>query len=331
MPAYHCGAEVDAVLSTGASVALYRVGRDMRIDVRDLRDRISERTRVVYVIHYFGWPQELGELSRLCRDRGIRLLEDCALALFSRCGTRNPEAVSDASVFSFSKTLAVTDGGAAVWHTLHEAPADLCGPGTCAVLRRMLPLIKRTTLRRMSRMGLPGILLGAGGRTGSHAAQGPQDEMPQNYYFTDSVRGVSLSRCARGSAHRTDRDQIIARRRRNFLRLLDRLLATGAALPLQSLPDGVCPLAMPITVENRNEVIRSLTGSGVEAIPWWAGGHRSLGLQGFPEAKLLKEQVVALPVHQQLTDADIDFVADAADAALGQLGRADAGPVLSVG
>jgi perosamine synthetase len=327
MPAYHCGTEVDAVMSTGASVVLYRVGLDLRIDEPDLCNRITGRTRVVYVIHYFGWPQELARLSARCRGAGIRLLEDCALALFSDCGTREAVALSDASVFSLSKTLSVTDGGAAVWRTEHETLPPLRREGSAAVTRRSLPLIRRSTLRRLSRMGLPGITRVLGRRPASQRS----DEMPRSYYFTDSVRGVSMSRCARGSTRRAHRDLIGLTRRRNFLRLLDRLNRAGLTGPLKSLPEGVCPLTMPILVEDRDAAVRALSSRGIEVIPWWAGGHRSVQLQEFPEAKFLKEHVIALPVHQQLTEADIDFIAEAAEAVLGGMGREESRPILAAG
>ena len=41
------------------------------------------RARVLFVIHYFGWPQPVKELLALCEAQGMVLVEDCALSLLS--------------------------------------------------------------------------------------------------------------------------------------------------------------------------------------------------------------------------------------------------------
>jgi dTDP-4-amino-4,6-dideoxygalactose transaminase len=47
---------------------------------------------------------------------------------------------------------------------------------------------------------------------------------------------------------------------------------------------------------------------GIVAVQWWAGFHREFDWAGFPEAKYLKEHVLAIPVHQQLTKQNIDHI-----------------------
>jgi len=311
MPSYHCGAEVDAVLSTGASVALYRVDRELRIDEHDVNSRITGRTRVLYVVHYFGWPQELERLAAMCRRDGIKLLEDCALSLFSK-PAHGPRlgAVGDASVYSFPKTLPVPDGGAAVWRHGDVPPMADRRPSTRSVLRRSLPLVKRCGLRQLGRIGLASATqqLERWRRPVNQTDDG-QSAMPESYYFEESLRGASMSRCTRGSLRGTNGSETRRIRRRNFERLLGLLAERGIAGPLRSLPDGVCPLAMPIFADCRDEAVRELQLRGIEAIPWWAGSHRSIGLREFPESQFLKDHIIALPVHQQLTDGDIDYVA----------------------
>src|SRR5262249_36613595 len=83
MPSYHCGVEVDAVLSTGATVVLYRVDGRLDVDVEHVALSISERTRAVYAIRSFDGARQLADLRALCRLHGIPLIEDCALALFA--------------------------------------------------------------------------------------------------------------------------------------------------------------------------------------------------------------------------------------------------------
>ena len=111
MPAYNCGTEVDPFLVHGCKVVLYRVDEKTRIDVPDIMRRRTRQTKVVYVTHFFGWPQDLEELARWCQAEQLRLVEDCALALFSS-GPDGPLGLrGDAAIYSLGKSLPVPAGG----------------------------------------------------------------------------------------------------------------------------------------------------------------------------------------------------------------------------
>ena len=84
VPAYNCGTEVDPLIKAKVTPVLYRVDREARIDIEDIRRRTTHRTRAIFVIHYFGWPQPVGELARWCHEKGIRPNEDCAQSLFAK-------------------------------------------------------------------------------------------------------------------------------------------------------------------------------------------------------------------------------------------------------
>jgi len=144
-PAYNCGSEISPLLNSGASVILYRVDKKGRLDLTDLRERISQKTRAIYVTHYFGFPQPLVEIKKLCDEKHIYLIEDCALSLFSCDGKTKLGSVGDISVYNFPKTLPVPDGGALVINNPDLAMNNWRSqrPPILGVLRNMLPLIKQ--------------------------------------------------------------------------------------------------------------------------------------------------------------------------------------------
>ena len=113
MPGYHHGVEVEAARAAGATVEYYRVDRDLRLVVEDVLARARQPdTRVIYVTHYAGFAQPLEPLLALCRERGLKLIEDCALALLSSDAGGVPlGARGDAAVFCLYKTLPVPHGG----------------------------------------------------------------------------------------------------------------------------------------------------------------------------------------------------------------------------
>ncbi|MFO0768789.1 MAG: DegT/DnrJ/EryC1/StrS family aminotransferase [Nitrospiraceae bacterium] len=68
----------------------------------------------MYVIHYYG-ILDLTEILALCRrHRLAALIEDCAMALYSRREGRPVGGDGDVAVFSLWKSVAMPFGGALV-------------------------------------------------------------------------------------------------------------------------------------------------------------------------------------------------------------------------
>ena len=74
------------------------------------------------------------------------------------------------------------------------------------------------------------------------------------------------------------------------------------------MPDGVCPLLIPLVVSDASKWIAGLSEKGVKATGWWKGFNQKLSWDNFPEAKNLKHTLMVLPVHQYLKDEDIDYM-----------------------
>ncbi len=318
-PAYHCGTEIDALLAAGCEVVLYRTGARGEIDVEDAAERGGERVRAMYVIHYFGWPQDLAKARDLCASRGWSLIEDCALSLFSEHENGSPTGLTgDVSVFSLTKTLAVADGGAlslreglgradggGAWKS---APSERVGKEAARMVRRAWG---RWSLEHVGARWTPSVLVRtkSGGR-GRHAAS-DAEVMPSAYFFdAGKDGGRAASRVTLGLLRGVDREDVRAARRRNYGALGRALGELGTMRPLfDELPARVCPLVFPLVAKDRDGVLGRLEGSGVSAIAWWSGGHPRMDLAAFPEARALKRSVVALPVHQGLDERDMAYIA----------------------
>jgi dTDP-4-amino-4,6-dideoxygalactose transaminase len=316
-PAYNCGSEIDPFVHAGLRVVLYRVNRDARIDTEDIRHRTTDRTRVVYVTHYFGWAQDLSDLSSWCQKRGLLLVEDCALSLFSN-GPEGPLGLQgDAAVFSLRKGLPVPDGGAL---TLRKPPPESLSrrvpPPWTTTTRAMLPLFKRRYLRTTEHLGLYSWF-----RIGLEHLRQPlptcqeqhhvMPEMPTQYYFRDTTAHWGLSKITAGLLRAIDPRFVRDRRRENYLRLRDDLDGILSLEFLYSdLPDGVCPLSMPVLVTaHRSLLVAELNRCGIAAFPFWEGYHRGLSWDDFPEARYLKDHLLALPVNEALDHRHMAFIA----------------------
>jgi hypothetical protein len=106
--------------------------------------------------------------------------------------------------------------------------------------------------------------------------------------------------------------EIREKRRLNYALLLKRILRIpGLKVLYPELPAGVCPLCLPILVPKAVELAHRLYVQSVPAIAWWSGYHPFFpeGAE-FAEARYLKDNLVALPVHQQLDHAAVEFIGD---------------------
>lgn len=304
-PAYHCGSELDALRAAGAEVELYAISERLHVDAADFERRLGEDVAGALVIHYFGWPQpETARLAALCRDAGGALLEDCAHALFSRHGAAWPGTQGDVATFSLTKTLDVPDGGVLIARMpLDEPPMAPADQSLVAGWRR--------ARRRQSLMDkTPGPLVDPIVAARRARRAGSADDlrwMPGSYRFDPAFRDAAMTAASIEIAGGVDPAAVIRLHRSRFERCSDALFdLPGAALLFEGLPAGVCPLVFPLLVEERDKAYFALQRAGVDVIPWWAGRHPDIDIEGFEHAARLKSSVLAVPLSERVSDLRFD-------------------------
>jgi len=84
------------------------------VDPRSIREKLTEKTRAILVVHWAGTPCDLDEIHAIAAERGIPVIEDAAHALGATYKGQPIGAVSDYTCFSFQAIKHVTtgDGGA---------------------------------------------------------------------------------------------------------------------------------------------------------------------------------------------------------------------------
>jgi dTDP-4-amino-4,6-dideoxygalactose transaminase len=75
------------------------------------------------------------------------------------------------------------------------------------------------------------------------------------------------------------------------------------------LKSGVSPLFYPVALADKAGAMARLLARGVETVDFWRIRHPSLPAGLFPEVDELRETVLELPVHQDLSPADAEHVA----------------------
>jgi dTDP-4-amino-4,6-dideoxygalactose transaminase len=84
---------------------------------------VTPRTRAIVPTHFAGLPCDMDALLALAKDRGLRVVEDAALAIGSRWKGKPIGAFGDIATFSFhpNKNMTTIEGGAAVFASADEA------------------------------------------------------------------------------------------------------------------------------------------------------------------------------------------------------------------
>jgi len=309
VPDYHMGNEIRAIRAAGAEVKLYSIGRDGRPDLDELSRRAAEAD-VLFTIHYAGWSQPIADLRKLCDDRGLVLVEDCAVALFSETGGRPLGSFGDYAVFCLYKTLPVVDGGLLVQNRdpcpeLDRLPlrpigrvfelgqaAELCLErfrGGAPRLGAALSTVKRGVGRLLNAFHVKRVPVGDIGFDTAHA-------------------NFAMSTWSEHLLVRLDCATIRRQRRKNFTMLAEQLAASGI-VPWLDLQSGVCPLFFPLLVKDKPAAARALRNCGVMATELWNEGDPLSADHEGPAARFLRRHVLELPIHQDIRDTQIRYMA----------------------
>jgi dTDP-4-amino-4,6-dideoxygalactose transaminase len=76
-----------------------------------IRPLLTSRTKAIIAVHLAGWPCDMDPILELARDRGIKVIEDCAQAHAAIYKGRPVGSLGDAAAFSFCQDKIMTTGG----------------------------------------------------------------------------------------------------------------------------------------------------------------------------------------------------------------------------
>jgi dTDP-4-amino-4,6-dideoxygalactose transaminase len=298
-PAYHHGSEIEAMLRAGLRIRFFDVTETLEPDPAELERTLRPSVRVLYLIHYLGFPQDIVRWRSWCDERGLLLFEDAAQAWLA---TRDGIAVGslgDLAIYCLYKTIGVPDGAAMISRHPPDGPGSRRKAGLYRVIRRHGAWLAQrggaaSALQAQISHVVTSAVKHSSARTDEFALGNPDDP-------PSSITQWLLARVL---------DAGIAERRRDNYRFLLDTLGPAVPFPFASLPNGASPFAFPIKAKDAARLATSLEMRGVKALLLWKNPHPSLRESEFPLAQTLRRSIVALPVHQELTRADMRWIAD---------------------
>lgn len=280
-------ATANAVLYAGGTPVFADINpQTLCLSPEDLARRLTPNTRAVILVHLAGLiTPDLEAIQTLCRLRGVTLIEDCAHALGSARAGRGAGALSFAGAFSFYPTKLITTGNGGMITT---------DDATLAAFARSARV------------------------HGRDSASGEIEHLGNDWFMDELSAVLGVHQLAR-------LDQIVDRRNEIAARY-HRLLADVPALtwipsPADSvnstykIPVLVAPdigmAALKARCQQRYDLeLESLYDPPCHLQPVY---RRLFGYgPGLcPVAEALLPRMICLPVHMGLSDAQVDWVAQA--------------------
>jgi dTDP-4-amino-4,6-dideoxygalactose transaminase len=123
---------------------------------------------------------------------------------------------------------------------------------------------------------------------------------------------VPMSRLSKLLASHFPLAEIASKRRSNYSYLFERVSRLeGVQAPFRPVPPDVVPWVLPLTIGDRREMDIELRALGIPAVTWISVRDPRISAKEFPEADLLYECLVLLPIHQDLERPQLDVIAEA--------------------
>jgi len=126
LQAFTCNSAVNPILNLGAKPVFVDIDETLNLNPEDLKKKITEKSKAVMIQHTFGWPAKIDEISEICKEHNLYLIEDCAHSLGAEYKSKKSglpaEALAkagtfgDAAFFSFGRDKIISSvfGGMAV-------------------------------------------------------------------------------------------------------------------------------------------------------------------------------------------------------------------------
>ena len=263
------------------------------LDPAKLEKLITPATRAISLVHFLGIPCDMDAIIDVANRHGLKVVEDCALAVGARFDGKHVGLIGDAGCFSFYPVKHITTGDGGMFVTRHKQAAE-----------------------RVSKARAFGVDRSFAERT----IPGMYDVLTLGLNYRMSDINAALGRKQLGRI-----EEILDRRRANFTQLKSLLDGISGISILDSRNEAAVNshYCLSVVLEGqlqaaRNEVATRLNKAGVgtsvyypQPVPRMTYYRNKYGYdaEAFKCASAISDFSIALPVGPHLTPEDVEYVA----------------------
>ncbi|UFJ42441.1 DegT/DnrJ/EryC1/StrS family aminotransferase [Brevibacillus humidisoli] len=264
---------------------------DFSLDPQDVERKITPRTKAVIAVHYGGYSADMGEIMRIARRHQLRVIEDAAHGPFVHTPWGGIGTIGDIGCYSFFSTKNVTTGEGGMVYS--DNPR----------------LVQKARLFRSHYMAASSWSKHAG-RSSFYDIEG----LGLNYRISDlaaAIGRVQLNKHAAGQAVRVS----LAHRYRE--RLSEPVHLPYRQADPETGSHHIMPILLPQTAD-RVRLMQQLKEAGIQTSVHYLPCHLFRFYQecletkpgDCPVAEEIAERQLSLPLHPDLTAAQVDYVCD---------------------
>jgi perosamine synthetase len=283
VPSFTFAASVNAILFEGATPVFVDAEPDTyNLDPADVERMITPRTRAIMVVDVFGHPADWDAIERIAARHGLRVIDDSCEALGAEYRGRKLGQLGDAGAFAFYPNKQITTGEGGILVTDSDEIAEIA--------------------RSLANQG-----------RGAMGAWLEHERLGYNYRMDEMSAALGVSQLRRV-------ESFLEKRARVASLYSERISALEGVRPPVVRPDVrmswfvyVVALAEGL---DRDPVMRALEKRGVPARGYFSPIHlqpyireRFGDLSGtLPVTEAIATRTVAIPFHNNLSEAEIDRV-----------------------
>lgn len=104
VPALTWISDAEVVSNLGAKPVFVDVTDQGLIDVAQVESKINKVTKAIIAVHLYGQMADMVNIKELADTHGLKVIEDCAQAIFAKQHAKRAGTYGDAAVFSFYPT-----------------------------------------------------------------------------------------------------------------------------------------------------------------------------------------------------------------------------------
>lgn len=274
VPALTFIAHTNSVIINGLKPVFVDVGFDYQIDVEQVKKKINSKTLAIFPVHLLGKSCDIEEIVKIANKKNVAVIEDCCEAFGGKIGKKRFGTFGDFGTFSFFPSHTITTGEGGMIITNDDELAELA-----------------RSLRNHGRRS---------------------EEILEKFHFDHIGFNAKMSNilAAIGVAMIDEADSVIEKRKQN-VQYLNKLFSD-----IWYAESPHCYPMMAIERWERNKEIIHLEENGIESrklfscIPTQEKAYDFLEYEEgkFPIAEKIGNLGYFLPIHQDLTEEDLDYM-----------------------